>query len=210
VGDQIWYRPGGEKGWRRRHIFGATRLRPPVAQHSEAEGGLLRRYAENARCVVEIGVAEGGSAWELRQVIEPSGTLYLVDPYPPGALFGLNMARLVAERLVGNINRGNLVWIRQRSDEAARAWSRSIDFLFIDGDHAYEAVLKDWQTWSRHIRVGGVVAFHDALPSDETGVSRDDGPVRVVQAIRGESPEWEFVEGVDTTAILRRLEQCES
>ena len=45
-------------------------------------------------------------------------------------------------------------WIRASSDEAAH-WSAPIDFLFIDGDHAYEAVTADSRTGPVH-RAGRV------------------------------------------------------
>lgn len=38
---------------------------------------------------------------------------------------------------------------------------RQIDFLFIDGDHTYEGVKQDFITYSRLVRSGGIIAFHD-------------------------------------------------
>lgn len=42
------------------------------------------------------------------------------------------------------------------------------DFVFIDGDHRYEAVRADWANFSPMARV---VAFHDILPRPGYGVS---------------------------------------
>ena len=36
-----------------------------------------------------------------------------------------------------------------------------VDFLFIDADHNYNLVLKDWQMYSKLVRPGGIIAFHD-------------------------------------------------
>jgi predicted O-methyltransferase YrrM len=36
-----------------------------------------------------------------------------------------------------------------------------IDFLFIDGDHTYEGVKKDWDLYSKIMNPQGVVVFHD-------------------------------------------------
>jgi len=41
-----------------------------------------------------------------------------------------------------------------------------LDFLFIDGDHTYEGVKKDFEMYSPLVRRGGVVAFHDIVPHD--------------------------------------------
>lgn len=43
---------------------------------------------------------------------------------------------------------------------------KKVDFLFIDGDHHYEAVKKDFELYSPLVRPGGIVAFHDARITD--------------------------------------------
>lgn len=40
---------------------------------------------------------------------------------------------------------------------------RSIDFLFIDGDHTYSGIKRDFQDYSPYVRHGGVIAFHDIV-----------------------------------------------
>jgi predicted O-methyltransferase YrrM len=40
----------------------------------------------------------------------------------------------------------------------------NLDVLFIDGDHSYEGVKKDFELWSPLVRPGGIVLFHDILP----------------------------------------------
>jgi cephalosporin hydroxylase len=40
--------------------------------------------------------------------------------------------------------------------------SNKIDFLFIDGDHSYQAVLSDWLLYFPLVKQGGIVAFHDS------------------------------------------------
>ncbi|MEM2105965.1 MAG: class I SAM-dependent methyltransferase [Candidatus Bathyarchaeia archaeon] len=45
-----------------------------------------------------------------------------------------------------------------------------LDFLFIDGDHTYEGVKKDFEMYSPLVRKGGIVAFHDIVEHPpETG-----------------------------------------
>jgi predicted O-methyltransferase YrrM len=39
-----------------------------------------------------------------------------------------------------------------------------LDVLFIDGDHSYDGVKKDFELWSPLVRPGGIVLFHDILP----------------------------------------------
>lgn len=49
-------------------------------------------------------------------------------------------------------------------------YGRKIDFLFIDGDHSYEGVKKDFQVYGKFVKHGGIIAFHDiVLHPPETG-----------------------------------------
>src|SRR6185437_13459100 len=36
-----------------------------------------------------------------------------------------------------------------------------LDLLFIDGDHTYEGVRRDWEMYSPLVAPGGLVVFHD-------------------------------------------------
>jgi len=40
-----------------------------------------------------------------------------------------------------------------------------IHFLFVDGDHHYNAVKADIENWASRIVVGGIIAFHDYAPT---------------------------------------------
>ena len=51
------------------------------------------------------------------------------------------------------------------SEDAAKNWNKPIEFLFIDGDHEYAAVEKDFLLYSPHLIDGGIVAFHDTTPN---------------------------------------------
>ena len=46
---------------------------------------------------------------------------------------------------------------------------RQIDFLFIDGDHRYDAILKDYNMYSPLVRKGGIIAFHDIAENEDGG-----------------------------------------
>jgi len=47
---------------------------------------------------------------------------------------------------------------------------QKLDFLFIDGDHSYEGVKKDFEMYAPLVRKGGMIAFHDIVEHPpETG-----------------------------------------
>jgi predicted O-methyltransferase YrrM len=188
---------------RAKRVFGVFGLRRPAAQHTQAEGMLLAEYAAHARTLVEIGVAEGGSAAELREVMAHDGRLHLIDPYPRGRL-GLSMMLVVARRTVGSVQNGSVRWLRKFSFEAVDGWSQPIDFLFIDGDHSFEGVSRDWRDWSPHVRVGGRVALHDARVFPQGWTRDDHGPVRLAATLE-EDPRWRVAGVADSTVVLERV-----
>jgi predicted O-methyltransferase YrrM len=192
----------GHGGILRKSLCALVGLRPPASEHTEAEGALLRKYSLNAKTIVEIGVAEGASAWEVRQGMAADGDLYLIDPYPFTRFGRLCPARLVAHRLVGTVTRGRVTWLEEFSQPLASSWSTPIDFLFIDGDHSYEGVKGDWNGWTPHLAGNGHVALHDARV-EAPWTDAHTGPVRLLSELR-KDPGWEVVSEVDSLAVLRR------
>ena len=189
----------------------AAGLIPPRPMHSAPEGELLRRLARetDARRVVEIGVYEGSSAVVLCAALAAGAELHLIDPFIDEQGTSLNFgwranptATRLAVRRAARSGGPSVHWHVARSQEVGRRWrSGEIDVLFIDGDHSYEACREDWQVWHPHIRVGGVIAFHDAR-----GPRGSAGPTRVVAELFRERPAWEWgiVEEVDRMVVVRR------
>ena len=188
-------------GWRAHSVFGALNLRPAVAQHSDAEARLLKRTAAGARMIVEIGVAEGGSAWDMRSTMDPDGTLVLIDPYP--RRLGLNLSSITARRLVNKVDRGRAVWRHELSSEAVGDWSEPIDVLLIDGDHSYEATREDFESWSPFVTPDGTILFHDAL-LDAPWMTEEFGSARFVGELMASDSPWRLVDRADSMGAFRR------
>jgi predicted O-methyltransferase YrrM len=163
---------------------------------------LLRKYSLNAKTIVEVGVSEGASAWEMRQGMAADGDMYLIDPYPLTRFGRLCPARLVAHRLVRTGTRGRVIWIEEYSQTVVDSWSTGIDFLFIDADHSYEGVKADWEGFTPHLAEAGHVALHDAR-IEASWTDADTGPVRLLNELRCD-PSWEVVDEVDSLAVLKR------
>ena len=193
--------------YRARPVFGALRLRRPAAQHTRPESELLRAHAWEADTLVELGVAEGGSAMELREVMAPGATLHLVDPYARGRL-GVSLELLVARRAVGSVDNGHVRWWRASSFDAAARWTDPIDFLFIDADHSFESVSRDWAEWTPCVRPGGHVALHDARVFPGGWTDESSGPVRLVAGL-GDDPRWRLAGHADSLVMLRRVDNRE-
>lgn len=191
----------------RHPLFAWVRLRPIFAQHTSMEHDALQRSASGCRCVVEIGVAEGASALALREVIASDGSLYLIDPYHLSRVPLINAQRRAAKEAVSRSKLGKVSWIEKFSFDAVKSWNRPIDFLFIDGDHEETCVIRDWNEWSRFVRPGGRVAFHDARVFENGWPSEDDGPVKVVQSLFRDQrlPNWKIIDEVHSLVIVERI-----
>lgn len=56
-----------------------------------------------------------------------------------------------------------------RSAIIGKFWKTPLSLLFIDGSHAYEAVLNDYEIWAEHLITGGYLLFHDIFPDPSKG-----------------------------------------
>jgi hypothetical protein len=80
--------------------------------------------------------------------------------------------------------------------EAAAGWNKPISLLWIDGDHEYEVVSKDFRLWEPFILGGGYLAFHDSI-------EHGGGPRRVVEEILSED-KFELITRVEKVSVLRK------
>ena len=120
--------------------------------------------------VVEIGTLRGGTLWAWCRLAEPNALIVSIDL--PGGEFGGGYEPDAAAILRSYAHaRQELVLIRDDS-HAPRTFEeledllagRRVDFLFIDGDHTYRGVKRDFAMYAPLVREGGIIAFHDILP----------------------------------------------
>jgi predicted O-methyltransferase YrrM len=189
-------------------IFQLIGLRGVIAGHTQAEEVLLVKYATGCKTIVEIGIAEGASALELRQVADRSATVYLIDPFLMTESFPyINFTKLVAHRYVNSCNNANVSWLEDYSFNISKNWQKQIDFLFIDGDHSYNGCLQDWMEWSPFVVKNGIVAFHDGRTFSDGWTTEETGSVRVVNELfkSGNNPNWRIVNEVDSLVVVQRI-----
>lgn len=182
------------------------RLVGPETQTTQAERECLARHAEHRRRLVEIGVWHGVTTRRLRSVMAADGVLLAIDPYPVGRL-GLSLHQIVAHCEVNRVGRGRVQWIRSTGVDAARDYAarggEPVDLVFIDGDHSYDAVRGDWESWSPLVETGGVVALHDSRSSSTRRID-DAGSVLYTQNIISKDPIFALIETVDTLTVFQR------
>jgi predicted O-methyltransferase YrrM len=150
----------------------------------------LLRLVDQAqpRRVAEIGTATGGTLFMLTQVAPPDATIVSVDL--PGGKFGGESSSIGGRyprwrtRLYRGFARASQTVHVLRADSHAASTVQAVqdrvgdrlDFLFIDGDHSYDGVRRDFELYSPFVREGGLVAFHDIVPGGP-GRQGDPGDV---------------------------------
>jgi hypothetical protein len=130
-------------------------------------------------CCAEIGVWKGDFSHRIVQLRHPA-ELHLVDPwlfashFPDRCYGGASarsqtdmdaIAQSVARRFAGN---PEVVIHRATSLDAVATFSDAyFDWIYIDGDHSYQAVLDDLLAWYAKLRPGGCIALDDYEWRDE-------------------------------------------
>ncbi len=115
---------------------------------------LIDFFCPNKCIGVEIGVDKGVTSDGLTGNCSKIGMLYSIDPWINRDGRYSDVAALLKDR-------SNCTLLRMSSTEAAKVIHDDLDFVFIDGDHEYEAVLNDLNLWFPKIKSGGLLAGHD-------------------------------------------------
>lgn len=181
-------------------------LAKPWTYYSEAECGLLEKYARNKKRLAEIGCWQGVNTARIRKSMSPEGMFYAVDPYPKGRL-GVNFAQLIAVKEVKKIKNGTLIWVRKTDLEAA-SWLKSkneasFDFVFSDSFNSYEGFKACWEAWSPLLASQGIYVLANSC----TDISRkieNAGSVKFTRDVIMKDAHYEFLESAGCFTVLRK------
>jgi len=128
---------------------------------------LLKR--RKLRTIVEIGTAQGGTLYAWCKIATLDALIISID-LPGGPFGGGYRLNDVKKFRKYKWQKQNLYFLRKDShiqetkDRLVEILDgRKIDFLFIDGDHRYRGVKKDFQLYSSLVKQNGLIAFHDIL-----------------------------------------------
>lgn len=129
--------------------------------------------------IVEIGAYRGRSTIALSAGARASTPVYVVEPHErimkdDAELFGPEDRGAFFENMVRSGAYRNVRLLNVSSEVIAPGWQLPVGLLWIDGDHSYEGVCRDWACWSSHLLPGAVVVFDDA--HDES-----IGPYKLIQ-----------------------------
>ena len=147
----------------------------PIQKRAEILGLLEELSRLKPRRVCEIGGASGGTLFLFCRVVAPDARLISID-MGYNASYAAGFERF-AER------EQQVTCLSADSHDVATAqlvrnWLRGdlLDFLFIDGDHSFDGVAADYRLYSRLVRRGGLIAFHDIVPDGRMRTGESTGP----------------------------------
>jgi len=144
----------------------AMKITPGWMEEADLEA-IGKRLPEGKATALEIGTAFGRSAVFMAN-INPEMWIYTVDNLTAPSLgYGKEKEqdRIIIRRHI--LDYPNIHFLE--ADSKKLEWKKPLDFMFIDGDHAYESVKSDFERFSPFIKEHGIVAFHDI-----NVISRDD------------------------------------
>jgi len=154
---------------------------------------LLEIVAElRPRAVLEIGTAEGGTLFLFTRVADPNAKIISIDlpsGVPKWKVFLYKSFAREGQEIY--LLRGNSHDPRTLEEVKRVLGDEKVDFLFIDGDHTYEGVKKDFEMYSPLVREGRIIAFHDIVPGPPENVG---GVPKFWNEIRAKYKQLEIVE----------------
>ena len=130
---------------------------------------LRERYNNSDIFGLELGVNVGSNLVYFLEELPNIKNLIAIDPFipyddGPGGFVSEEIINKVKSCFIRNIQPFNdkVTFINKTSDSAVfDVEDESLDYIFIDGDHSFEAVKNDIFNYYSKVKKGGIFAGHD-------------------------------------------------
>ncbi|MFX1328520.1 MAG: class I SAM-dependent methyltransferase [Promethearchaeota archaeon] len=121
------------------------------------------------KSILEIGTARGGTLFLLTRFSSTDANIISLDL--PGGIHGGGYPRFRIPFFKTFVSKNQkLKLIRDNSHDTSTLKKikkilkdHKLDLLFIDGDHTYEGVKKDFEMYAPLVKKNGIIAFHDIV-----------------------------------------------
>ena len=128
---------------------------------------LIARF--QPKLVLEIGTARGGTLFLLSKFSNKDAHIISIDL--PGGKYGGGYPYPLRVFYKSFISNNQTITLIRKNSHLTSTFqklkkilkNRKLDLLFIDGDHTYEGVKKDFEMYSPLVKKNGIVAFHDIV-----------------------------------------------
>ncbi|MCA9214330.1 MAG: sulfotransferase domain-containing protein [Planctomycetales bacterium] len=157
--------------------------------------------------ILEVGSFQGKSAvalWAGAQTrpadLQTEPAVYCVEPHARfrgiyGGEFGPQDRKAFFTNMIRTGAYEGVALLNQSSEVIAPGWKLPISLLIIDGDHTYDGVKRDFESWKDHVVAGGRIIFDDAA---DPGI----GPYHLIREILEEG--GYHLESEDTKLVTLR------
>jgi len=184
--------------------FGPSAKIIQPAQQKDEIAQLLRILKEiSPKVILEIGTAQGGTLYLFSKIADPKAILISIDL--PKGKFGGGYPKWKIPLYKSFAKKNQKIYLI-RGDSHHQGTlekvnkilnGRKLDFLFIDGDHTYEGVKKDFEMYSSLVKSDTIIAFHDIVVHPlETGCevsrfwSEIKGRYNYIEIIKDQNQNW--------------------
>jgi hypothetical protein len=176
------------------HVQGAISL---------AQANLLRKFAASVSegVIIEVGAYRGKSTAALSIGAKEGhdAPIYAIDPHeefegPFSGLFGPQDRREFYQTMLSVGGWENVRLVNLSSEVITPGWDKPVGMLWIDGDHSYEGVRRDFECWLPHLVPGAPVILDDT----DRG-----GPKQFVEELLVEG--WEVTRHIGKMRAIARV-----
>jgi predicted O-methyltransferase YrrM len=157
-------------------------------------------------CIVEVGSYRGRSSVFLGRgsLDGANAPVYAIDPHKSfigvlGGVFGPKDRTAFYRSMLDNECSEIVSLINLSSECFSPLWSEPISFLWIDGDHSYDGVKRDFSCWLPHLAINATIAFDDATDPEL-------GPRKLIDELTV-SKRFEEVMNVGKVVVLRQCQK---
>lgn len=173
----------------------------PIQIKSEAISLLTLVKTKNPKIIMEIGTAFGGMLFLFARATQTNSLIISLDL--PGGNFGAGYPWWKIPLYKAFAYQSQKIFLLRVDSHSSNTLKtienilqgKKIDFLFIDGDHSYEGVKKDFEMYSQLVSSKGLIAFHDIIPNTKTDYSDSTINVDIFwKEIKSKYKHQEFVE----------------
>lgn len=168
------------------HEPGWDPYRVTALQHREELASFVRFLAErDPQTVLEIGTFQGGTLYVWARAL--GSTRHVVSVDRP---VWNEMTHRRRRELYPTFSEDTRIDVlfgdsheERTYDEVAGSTREDLDLLFVDGDHSYEGVRQDFETYRELVGEDGLVAFHD-IRRHARDRAEKDARLRRVETLR--------------------------
>lgn len=131
---------------------------------------ILQKY-DRKLTGVEIGVLRGEHAKTMLTKLDIE-KMYLIDPYSEYKKYSrfhrkMDTNKRIAHKQLAQFE-DKTVWLEKLSENAVEDIEEQVDFVYIDGNHQFQYVMKDITLYYPLVKEDGILAGHDYCLNDVT------------------------------------------